>query len=217
MAADHALLATFNKLGLNQLPLAKRRGRFRLIRYLRTFLVTWTRADLAGACLSRASLRERRGDARRRRRRAAPPNPRGVRATHPRRAARRCGRVVGAAHLSDPRWAVIAPQWLAVTTLSQVIQNSPAKPLWTRMYCNGPLWPETASEAACSRSKRWHPVDGCGPWQTGRISLRSRRPQIRILPGHPSRPDRRRVKQTRHRGRRALADIKRIVRWMPGW
>ena len=49
--------------GIEPVTLAKRRGRFRLIRYLRTFLVTWTRADLAGACLSRPSLRERRGDA----------------------------------------------------------------------------------------------------------------------------------------------------------
>jgi hypothetical protein len=70
-----------------------------------------------------------------------------------------------------------------VTTVSQVIQNSPAIPQWTGLDCNGPLWPEIASEAACSGSKRWHPVDGCGPRQTGRICLRSRRPQVRILPG----------------------------------
>jgi hypothetical protein len=45
MAADHALLATFNKLGLNQSRLAKRRGRFPLICYLRTVVVACTRAD----------------------------------------------------------------------------------------------------------------------------------------------------------------------------
>ena len=33
-------------LGLNQSRLAKRRGRFRLICYLRTFVVPWTRGDL---------------------------------------------------------------------------------------------------------------------------------------------------------------------------
>lgn len=65
--------------------------------------------------------------------------------------------------------------------MSQVIRNSSAKPLCTGMDCNGPLWLEIASEAACSGSKRWHPVDGCGPRQTGRISLRSRRPQVQIL------------------------------------
>jgi hypothetical protein len=48
MAADHAFLATFNKLGLNQSRLAKRRGRLRLICYLGTFVVAWTLADLAG-------------------------------------------------------------------------------------------------------------------------------------------------------------------------
>ena len=45
MAADHALLATFNKLGLNQWRLAKWRGRFRLICYLRTFVVAWALAE----------------------------------------------------------------------------------------------------------------------------------------------------------------------------
>jgi hypothetical protein len=114
-------------LGLNQSRLAKRRGRFRLICYLRTFVVAWTLADLAG---------------------------------------RTCPA-------------------LGVTRVSQVIRNSPAKPLRTGMDCNGPLWPEIASAAACSGSERWRPVDSCGPRQTGRICLRSRRPQVRILPGAP--------------------------------
>jgi hypothetical protein len=46
-------------LGLNQSRLAKRRGRFRLICYLRTFVVTWTLADLAGRTCP-AKQRERR-------------------------------------------------------------------------------------------------------------------------------------------------------------
>jgi hypothetical protein len=69
--------------------------------------------------------------------------------------------------------------------VSQLVQNSLTRPLRTALDCNGPLWPETASAAACSGSKRWHPMDGCRPRQTGRISLRSRRPQVRILPGAP--------------------------------
>jgi hypothetical protein len=36
-------------LGLNQLRLAKRQGRFRLICYLRTFVVAWTLADMPSA------------------------------------------------------------------------------------------------------------------------------------------------------------------------
>jgi hypothetical protein len=51
----------------------------------------------------------------------------------------------------------------SVTRVSQVIQNSPAIPLWTGLDGNGPWWPEIASEAACSGSKRGHPGDGCGP------------------------------------------------------
>ena len=99
------------------------------------------------------------------------------------------GDLVPAVTLSTRQWAAhrrrpsICPPWLGVTTMSQVIQNSPAKHLWTDMGCNAPLWPEIASEAACSGSKRWHPVDGCGPRQTDQIRLRSRRPQVRILPG----------------------------------
>jgi hypothetical protein len=46
-------------LGLNQWRLAKRRGRFPLICYLRTFVVTWTLADLAGRTCP-AKRRERR-------------------------------------------------------------------------------------------------------------------------------------------------------------
>jgi hypothetical protein len=36
------------------------------------------------------------------------------------------------------------------------------------------LWPQTASEAACSGSRRRHPMDASGPWRTGLISLRTR-------------------------------------------
>jgi hypothetical protein len=69
-----------------------------------------------------------------------------------------------------------------VTTVSQVIQNSPAIPLWTGLDCNGSLWREIASEAACSGSKRWHPADGCGHRQTGRSCHSSRRRPMR----HPN-------------------------------
>jgi hypothetical protein len=55
--------------------------------------------------------------------------------------------------------------------MSQVIQNSRAKPLRTGLDCHGPLWPEIASEAACSGFKLWHLLDGCGPRQTGRGCL----------------------------------------------
>jgi hypothetical protein len=58
-----------------------------------------------------------------------------------------------------------------VTRMSQVIQNAPATPLRTVKDCNGPLWPEITSEAVCFGSGHWHPVDGCGPRQTGRIRL----------------------------------------------
>ena len=43
----------------------------------------------------------------RHRRRVAPPDPRGLRARHPRRAARRSGRAVNRARLSDPRRATL--------------------------------------------------------------------------------------------------------------
>ena len=55
------------------------------------------------------------------------------------------GDLVPAVTLSTREWAAhrrrpsICPPWLGVTTMSQVIQNSPAKHLWTDMGCNAPL------------------------------------------------------------------------------